>query len=215
MKLPEGWPTEEMIIRGAEELHDSGVRFDDDIAASEHQQNIAESVFNAMFSAAPTPPVPVLQLETQLSDRDVKALHDYLVQVATPPAQEDQWQQAVLNECMAIEGCYKESDPERTVKCLIDWHVQNESALAQEDEPVYQSFCEGSWDDVTKERYEWAMQRGMKYYRKLYTRPQSDELRKAAEEAEKALSWFVDSERWQGTWQRNRLGALRAALDKK
>lgn len=37
----------------------------------------------------------------------------------------DVWEEAVLNECMVIEGCYKPSDPAGTVKCLIDWHVQN------------------------------------------------------------------------------------------
>jgi hypothetical protein len=41
------------------------------------------------------------------------------------PAQENQWQQAVLNECMAIEDCYAEADPVGTVKCLIDWYVRN------------------------------------------------------------------------------------------
>lgn len=45
--------------------------------------------FARKLLAAPTPPAPVLQLETQLSDHDVKALHDYLVRV-TPPAQEDE-----------------------------------------------------------------------------------------------------------------------------
>ena len=41
------------------------------------------------------------------------------------PAQENQWQQAVLNECVAIEGCYAEADPVGTVKRLIDWYVRN------------------------------------------------------------------------------------------
>ncbi len=39
-----------------------------------------------------------------------------------------EWLQAVLNECMRIEGCYKESDPVGTLSCLIDWHVRNAAA---------------------------------------------------------------------------------------
>jgi hypothetical protein len=47
-------------------------------------------IHHAIVAVAPTPPVPVLQLETHLSDRDVKALHGYLAQAGavTPPAQE-------------------------------------------------------------------------------------------------------------------------------
>lgn len=49
-------------------------------------------IHHAIVAVAPTPPVPVLQLETHLSDRDVKALHGYLAQAgaATPPAQESE-----------------------------------------------------------------------------------------------------------------------------
>jgi hypothetical protein len=49
-------------------------------------------IHHAIVAVAPTPPVPVLQLETHLSDRDVKALHGYLAQAGavTPPAQEDE-----------------------------------------------------------------------------------------------------------------------------
>ncbi len=44
-----------------------------------------------------------------------------------------EWLQAVLNECMRIEGCFKESDPVGTLSCLIDWHVRNAAApLANE-----------------------------------------------------------------------------------
>jgi hypothetical protein len=49
-------------------------------------------IHHAIVAVAPTPPVPVLQLETHLSDRDVKALHGYLAQAGavTPPAQESE-----------------------------------------------------------------------------------------------------------------------------
>ena len=59
--VPEGWPTDEMVVRGAEELHDSlrtaGVRFDfdRDLNGTEIQQKIAENVFNTMLSASPQP----------------------------------------------------------------------------------------------------------------------------------------------------------------
>jgi hypothetical protein len=50
----ECWPTDEMVIRGAEYLHDSGVRFEGDDCTDE-QQELAEGVFRAMLAAAPTP----------------------------------------------------------------------------------------------------------------------------------------------------------------
>lgn len=34
------------------------------------------------------------------------------------------WHDAVLEQCMSIECCYREADPRGTVKDLIDWHAQ-------------------------------------------------------------------------------------------
>lgn len=38
----------------------------------------------------------------------------------------DEWHDAVLNECMAIECCYLKDNPVATLRCLIDWHIANE-----------------------------------------------------------------------------------------
>ena len=144
MKIPEGWPTEEMLFAAREACDDM---FQTDFIGA----------FKAAISAAPT-----------------------------PPAQENQWQQAVLNECMAIEGCYKESDPAGTVKCLIDWHVANERSSAQDDEPVAWYWA-GQEPRVSVEkpynvwRQEW---------KPLYTRSDNNKLRIAAEEAEKLISYW-------------------------
>lgn len=49
--VPDGWPTDAMVLRGAEQLHDLGIRCE-----TELQQDIVESVFNAMLVAAPEAP---------------------------------------------------------------------------------------------------------------------------------------------------------------
>lgn len=40
------------------------------------------------------------------------------------------WHDAVLAECMSIEGGYNPADPVATVQALIDWHVQTDRDLA-------------------------------------------------------------------------------------
>ena len=135
----------------------------------------------------------------------------------TPPAQEDQWQQVVLNECMAIECCYKESDPAGTVKCLIDWHVMNErTPPAQEDEPVGfvgQSMIDGL--KAGKRVQNWILPKKnddpdfCEMNVPLYTRPDNSELRKAAEEV--IDSWYANNDGFTDPALEN----LRAALEGK
>ena len=61
---PAGWPTDDMVVRGAEELHDSlrmfgiDINFDTKTKGTEIQQEIVEAVFNAMLAAAPKAAVP-------------------------------------------------------------------------------------------------------------------------------------------------------------
>ncbi|MBW3512043.1 hypothetical protein [Janthinobacterium sp. NKUCC06_STL] len=56
--VPDGWPTDEMVIRGAEQLQDclrgAGVvhDFDADLKGTEIQQDIAESIFRSMLELA-------------------------------------------------------------------------------------------------------------------------------------------------------------------
>lgn len=56
---PAGWPTDDMVVRGAEELHDSlrmfgiDINFDTKTKGTEIQQEIVEAVFKAMLAAAP------------------------------------------------------------------------------------------------------------------------------------------------------------------
>ena len=50
--------TDEMVIKGAEYLHDSGVRVNDDsINATEQQQRLCVGLFKHMCEYAPQPPV--------------------------------------------------------------------------------------------------------------------------------------------------------------
>ncbi|QBJ80487.1 hypothetical protein [Aquitalea sp. USM4] len=64
----ESLPTDEMVIRGAEELHDAiraegiDIDFDKDLKGTEIQQRIAESVFLAMLDSAPTVTAPPAQV---------------------------------------------------------------------------------------------------------------------------------------------------------
>lgn len=57
----DGWPTDDMVIRGAEQLHDSLRQFDcyhnfdADLNGTFVQQQVAESVFRAMLYAAQKP----------------------------------------------------------------------------------------------------------------------------------------------------------------
>lgn len=48
------------------------------------------------------------------------------VQLPSAASEQNPWKQAVLHQCMMVEGCYQESDPVASVKSLIDWHVSNE-----------------------------------------------------------------------------------------
>jgi hypothetical protein len=51
---------------------------------------VIKQIHRAIVAAVPRPPVPVLKLETRLSDRDVKALADYLARGSAPPASRDE-----------------------------------------------------------------------------------------------------------------------------
>ena len=70
---PAEWPTDDMVVRGAEELHDSlrmfgiDINFDTKTKGTEIQQEIVEAVFNAMLAAATSQPqsdaVPAEEVE--------------------------------------------------------------------------------------------------------------------------------------------------------
>lgn len=56
----------------------------------------------------------------------IAALELAITQPLSAASEQNLWHQAVLNQCMMVEGCYQESDPAASVKSLIDWHVSNE-----------------------------------------------------------------------------------------
>lgn len=79
--------------------------------------------------------VPVKPTEQMIAyaAEEVSGVHAEMVWSAmleAAPAQQPEatnpWKQAVLDQCMLIEGGYVESDPAKTVANLIDWHVLNE-----------------------------------------------------------------------------------------
>jgi len=37
----------------------------------------------------------------------------------------DVWHEAVIHECMMTEACYVEADPIRSIKNLVEWHIDN------------------------------------------------------------------------------------------
>lgn len=64
--------------------------------------------------------------QTDLKPYVYAAARALLALATHAPAQPDPWHDAVLAECMAIEGAYKSDDPTGTLRSLIDWHVMNE-----------------------------------------------------------------------------------------
>lgn len=224
MNLPEGWPTEEMVKAAAMFLHErSSISLD-------RCEWLAELMINAALVVAPTPPAQENE-NRRCPECGAECMHVSIPNSSwhkckkcsweSPPAQEDRWHKAVLNECMAIEGCYKESDPAGTIKCLIDWHVMNERyhAPAQEAEPVgYGAKIYGTdkWAYIWHEKDDvqgWInlqhqSQDNITYEgpMPLYTRPADDKLRKAAEKVCKMPQTTIEI--MQAVYE------LRAALEK-
>jgi hypothetical protein len=81
---PAEWPTDDMVVRGAEELHDSlrmfgiDINFDTKTKGTEIQQEIVEAVFNAMIAAAPKAEQPPVQDITYWSIQVEKRLCEKL-----------------------------------------------------------------------------------------------------------------------------------------
>lgn len=40
-------------------------------------------------------------------------------------SEKNRWEEAVIKECMRIEGCLDNNSPEKTLQCIIDWHIEN------------------------------------------------------------------------------------------
>lgn len=151
MKIPEGWPTEAMIEAGKD------ARLS--ITNGTLPGKTLRVIFEAMLAAAPTSPASWIKLrEGELID---------LANKAAPHNDRD-------NDLFYITMG-------RLVENVLNERFQAATPPAQEDEPVYQVKHDGSWDDVTLEKLEWAKKHRLTT-RILYTRPQSDELRKAAED---------------------------------
>lgn len=118
------------------------------------------------------------------------------------------WEQAVLLQCMAVEGCYNESNPAATLECLIDWHVRNAAPPAQEAEPVAWRRTERDiCDEYYTAYHDEATAPAGRGWEPLYTRPDNDELRKAAEELIESFE--------EGRTIAIEIQNLRAALSKK
>ena len=134
MKIPEGWPTEEMIEAGVLEM--LGRSFDKMIPVSES----VIGIFKAMLAAAPT-----------------------------PPAQDGLKVEFTKDWCMKMAEL--EGDSEVGVGCL---------PTAQKDElvAVVINNNQPGWRHVIESRPYTTLPVGTK----LYTRPQPDKLRQAAEE---------------------------------
>jgi hypothetical protein len=65
-------------------------------------------VYRSMIAAAPQPPTA-----------------QEVTQQAAPGPLKD-WHDAVLTECMRVDGCYHANDPAQTLTDLLNWHIQNE-----------------------------------------------------------------------------------------
>lgn len=92
--------------------------------------NIAMATIG-MHSGAKSAPAAYEQCE-----RALDGIHAMLSAAPQPeaqqPAQDDKWHKAVLNECMSVEGCYHPSDPQLTLRELINWHTQEATDVAND-----------------------------------------------------------------------------------
>lgn len=91
---PAGWPTDDMVVRGAEELHDSlrmfgiDINFDTKTKGTEIQQEIVEAVFNAMLAAAPKAEQPPVQ-ESSFREQWINRPHAYGDSATPQPVSDD------------------------------------------------------------------------------------------------------------------------------
>jgi hypothetical protein len=59
------------------------------------------------------------------SPQDIVDKEQFLMSSNQDSIKVDLWHKAVLQECMSVQGCYKESDPVGTIRSLLDWHCKN------------------------------------------------------------------------------------------
>lgn len=150
-------------------------------AAPAQEASYSAETFDAVFRAIER------QYSSDPMDDMIEKTHAVLILLA-PPVQENQWEQAVLLQCMAVEGCYNESNPAATLECLIDWHVRNAAPPAQEAEPVAWRRTERDiCDEYYTVYYDEETAPAGRGWEPLYAHPASDELRKAAEELQAYL----------------------------
>lgn len=76
---------------------------------------------------------PLIREVTETEDLYVGIYKSMLAAAPILPAQSNVWKDAVLLQCMTIEGCYNENDPIATINCLIDWHVRMTAEDISED----------------------------------------------------------------------------------
>jgi hypothetical protein len=137
--------------------------------------------WRAALAAAPTPPAPKC---AELHDLEIRgiALDCGFKLKPQPDGTEDlnpyvyQFAREILATMPSVEE----------VAAFAQAMAKRKTPPAQEDEPVYQLRFDGNtWFDTPKEQYDYftSKEREVKSdARILYTRPQSDELRRAAEE---------------------------------
>lgn len=138
----------------------------------------------------------------------------------TPPAQSNVWKEAVLLQCMAIEGCYNENNPIATMNCLIDWYVRNTANWtkgATPPAPKVEPVADLAVSDINGRKdshfdYYGTLENGQYL---LYTHPANDGLRKAAAEALADIEAVYDaSSGWLHDSLYKAMTNLRAELNK-
>jgi hypothetical protein len=70
--------------------------------------------------------------------RDItKHVMKFVAQVEAKVLERNVWHKAVLNECMKIESCYVENDPEKTLANLIEYYAAESDAVSKDKRLEY------------------------------------------------------------------------------
>jgi hypothetical protein len=232
MNIPEGWPTDEMQLAGAQAMRIETTPI--------NKLWTANKVFKAMYEAAPTPPaqgqvslpkvtpykstsIPESEWRNEPIDYWLRKMlencdyHDGLVIEATlnflgglkAPAPKGDWEevQRLLKTIRYVQGIAERGEgrkmrDDETLEQFLLAYVKK--LEAPEVEPAYQVHEHGDfWRDTSREGFDFYSAHGGYKTRILYTHPANDGLRKAAEDAVAVLRYLSVDAGLTDFWRNN------------
>jgi hypothetical protein len=180
MNIPEGWPTEEMIRTGAAEIEKRlGVSY-------AHLD--AKEIFIDMLAAAPTPPA-----QPSVHEAVLRALELAMIICDSVPSNAHNSDDPILSHLGKLVNFHEGHHGYAIIRDTLE-AVKRATPPAQEAEPVAEVISYREIDLTATIRF-FPILNGRCPFdigAKLYTRPQSDELRKAAEKSLPVLEALAD-----------------------